>query len=84
VRVFTFLTATAVEEKIYKRAEEKRNAELKVIAAGKFNQKSTHKERQEMLEELIRNKSLYEDMPVPNDEELNEMLARTDEEFELF
>lgn len=69
---------------MYQRATDKRAVEAKVIGAGKFNQRSTHKERQDFLAELIKQSSTEENMPVPSDEELNDMIARTEEEFELF
>ena len=49
MRVFTFVTNTLFEERVLQRAQEKRQAEAKVIRAGKFNTKSTENERKEFL-----------------------------------
>ncbi|KAF0973478.1 hypothetical protein FDP41_008182 [Naegleria fowleri] len=85
VLVLTFVTRTPVEEKIRERAQAKRDAEAKVIKAGKFNQKSTIMERNEMLETLLKKASDFESVhEAPNDEQLNNMLARNDDEFEIF
>jgi hypothetical protein len=84
VRVFVLCTSGTVEEKIFERAQEKRDAEAKVIQAGRFDQKSTVKERQEMLETImtVKTEEVEEDVPTP--EQLNAILARSDQEFDLF
>src|SRR5690606_7102587 len=78
VRVFVLLTATGVEEKIRERAQEKRDAEAKVIQAGLFNQKSTYKERQDMLNAILYRSGEDYQYDVPDDDELNKIIARND------
>ncbi|KAL9647454.1 hypothetical protein ABK040_006815 [Willaertia magna] len=84
VLVLTLCTNTQVEEKIRERAQEKRDAEAKVIKAGKFNQKSTILERQELLETLLKKETAFKKHETPDDIQLNNILARTDDEYELF
>uniref|UniRef100_A0A7S1KQX6 Uncharacterized protein n=1 Tax=Percolomonas cosmopolitus TaxID=63605 RepID=A0A7S1KQX6_9EUKA len=84
VRVFTFCTITPVEEKILARAQEKRTTEMQVIGAGKFNENSTQRERQNLLQQLISQKSEFKLDKVPNSEQFNRLIARGDEEVELF
>eukprot|EP01080_Neovahlkampfia_damariscottae_P009766 gene9766-2093_t len=70
-------------EKIFERAQEKRDAEAKVIKAGMFDQSSTSTQRQEMLETILLKTDELVESEVPDDEMLNQMLARGDE-FEIF
>merc|ERR1712002_801899 len=58
----------------------------KVIQAGMFNQRSTGSERQELLQSILREEEDDEDEEneVPDDDVVNQMLSRTEEEFELF
>lgn len=100
VRVFRLITANSVEEKILAAARYKLNVDEKVIQAGKFDNRSTGAERREILENIIKlvlhkfysfyisffrteNES-EEDEEVPNDEDINDILSRSEEEFELF
>ena len=57
----------------------------KVIQAGMFNQRSTGSERQELLQSILREEADDEDEEneVPDDEVVNQMIARSEEEFEL-
>ena len=85
VRVFRLLCSDTVEERILAEANRKLNMDRQVIQAGKFNQKATDEERQEMLEDLLRQQESNEAAgDVPDDETLNEMLARSEQEVELF
>eukprot|EP01027_Heterolobosea_sp_BB2_P013730 GEZU01019767.1.p1 GENE.GEZU01019767.1~~GEZU01019767.1.p1 ORF type:complete len:1306 (-),score=411.03 GEZU01019767.1:96-3443(-) len=84
VRVFTLLTTTPVEERIRERATAKRDAEGMAIRAGLFNQKSTATERDIMLTSLISKDSETYDDEVPTDDQLNQMMARSEEEIEIF
>ena len=85
VLVLTLCTRTAVEEKVRERAQEKRDAEAKVIKAGKFNERSTILERQEMLAALLKKEGeIFSAHEAPSDEQLNNILARNDDEFDLF
>eukprot|EP01113_Clastostelium_recurvatum_P034248 TRINITY_DN4621_c0_g1_i1.p1 TRINITY_DN4621_c0_g1~~TRINITY_DN4621_c0_g1_i1.p1 ORF type:complete len:1181 (-),score=433.08 TRINITY_DN4621_c0_g1_i1:55-3597(-) len=93
VRVLRLVTLDSIEEHILARANSKLDMDAKIIQAGRFNNKSSATERKEILEQLLKSVSangqsaegLEERMErVPNDEEINEMLARTDDEFDLF
>jgi SNF2 family DNA or RNA helicase len=53
VRVFRFITANSVEERILERAMFKLGIDQKVIGAGLFNTKATAEERRAMLESLL-------------------------------
>ncbi|CAL2049884.1 unnamed protein product [Caenorhabditis brenneri] len=85
VRVFRLITANSVEEKILASARFKLNVDEKVIQAGKFDNRSTGAERRQILENIIKAENENdEDEEVPNDEEINDILSRSEEEFELF
>lgn len=85
VRVFRLITANSVEEKILAAARYKLNVDEKVIQAGKFDNRSTGAERREILENIIKTENeSEEDEEVPNDEDINDILSRSEEEFELF
>ncbi|VDL83099.1 unnamed protein product [Nippostrongylus brasiliensis] len=85
VRVLRLITANSVEEKILAAAKYKLNVDEKVIQAGKFDQRSTGAERKQMLEQIIRAESEDdEDDEVPDDETINQMIARSEEEFNQF
>uniref|UniRef100_A0AC35U168 SNF2-family ATP dependent chromatin remodeling factor snf21 n=1 Tax=Rhabditophanes sp. KR3021 TaxID=114890 RepID=A0AC35U168_9BILA len=84
VKVLRLITANSVEEKILAAARSKLNVDEKVIQAGKFNQRSTGAERKEMLEALISAEVSVEEDSVPDDETINQMIARSEDEFELF
>ena len=51
-----------------------------IIQAGLYNQKSTDNDRKEKIENLLRKRKRYDgvDDEIPNNEQLNEMLARND------
>ncbi|CAI5448367.1 unnamed protein product [Caenorhabditis angaria] len=85
VRVLRLITANSVEEKILAAARYKLNVDEKVIQAGKFDQKSTGAERKQMLEQIIRaDGEEDEEEEVPDDETINQMVARSEEEFNTF
>lgn len=100
VRVLRLITANSVEEKILQAARFKLNVDEKVIQAGKFDNRSTGSERQKMLEAIMQadNEENDEDeviglivvgflnriFQIPDDETINQMVARSDEEFEKF
>eukprot|EP00730_Choanoeca_flexa_P019626 TRINITY_DN9595_c0_g1_i3.p1 TRINITY_DN9595_c0_g1~~TRINITY_DN9595_c0_g1_i3.p1 ORF type:complete len:1242 (+),score=413.12 TRINITY_DN9595_c0_g1_i3:249-3974(+) len=89
VRVFRLVTANSVEERMLERAREKLDVDNKVIQAGKFNQKSSEVESRQILLEIItadngEEEEVDEHAGVTNYEELNRMLARSDEEYEAF
>jgi ATP-dependent helicase STH1/SNF2 len=85
VRVFVLVTASPIEEKIYEIAQEKRDAEVKVIKAGMFDQRSTFKERQEFLESLMsKDGNDGFDAETPDDDTFNQIIARGEKEYDLF
>merc|ERR1719412_1148218 len=86
VRVLRLMTVNSVEERILAAARYKLNMDEKVIQAGMFNQRSTGSERQELLQSILREEADDEDEEneVPDDEVVNRMIARSEDEFELF
>ena len=88
VRILRLITEDSVEELILSRAHAKLEIDGKVIQAGKFDNKSTSEEQEAFLRSLLeaeeaRRNNKEEDEDI-DDEELNEILARTEEEAELF
>eukprot|EP00299_Pterocystis_sp_00344_P019289 c9585_g3_i1.p1 GENE.c9585_g3_i1~~c9585_g3_i1.p1 ORF type:complete len:1293 (+),score=353.32 c9585_g3_i1:27-3905(+) len=85
VRVFRFVTATPVEESMYMRAMAKLDMDAKIIQAGKFNNNYTEEDRQEYLTLLLRERAdEVSEAEVPDSTQLNELIARSAHEFDLF
>ncbi|XP_075589834.1 ATP-dependent helicase brm [Dermatophagoides farinae] len=87
VRVLRLVTVNSVEERILAAAKYKLNLDEKVIQAGMFDQKSTGSERKQFLQAILQQDDGDEEddeNEVPDDETINQMIARTEEEFELF
>lgn len=91
VRILRLITNDSVEEIILERAHEKLNIDGKVIQAGKFDNKSTAEEQEAFLRRLLEAEELKkkgngedEDEVGLEDEELNDILARNDDEKLLF
>ncbi|KAJ1663504.1 ATP-dependent DNA helicase Snf21, partial [Coemansia sp. RSA 25] len=91
VRVLRLITRGTVEENILARAEFKRDLDGKVIQAGKFDNKTSDVEREQFLRSLLKIEEGEEgdakdtdDGITNSDEELNDMLARSDEERVIF
>uniref|UniRef100_K3WFG0 Uncharacterized protein n=1 Tax=Globisporangium ultimum (strain ATCC 200006 / CBS 805.95 / DAOM BR144) TaxID=431595 RepID=K3WFG0_GLOUD len=94
VRVFRLVTNSPVEEKILSRATDKMNMNNLVVEAGKFNNRSKEAERRALLESLIKmeseeaanaaNGGEEETTSVLVDDEINEMMALTEEELALY
>ncbi|KAL5021635.1 hypothetical protein ScPMuIL_000790 [Solemya velum] len=86
VRVLRLMTVNSVEERIQAAARYKLNVDEKVIQAGMFDQKSTGSERVTFLQGLLMAETDMEEEEdeVPDDETINQMLARTEEEFDLY
>ncbi|GJQ73042.1 brm [Trypoxylus dichotomus] len=86
VRVLRLMTVNSVEERILAAARYKLNMDEKVIQAGMFDQKSTGSERQQFLQSILHQDGddEEEENEVPDDETVNQMVARTEAEFELF
>ncbi|XP_023676416.1 probable global transcription activator SNF2L2 [Paramormyrops kingsleyae] len=85
VRVLRLCTVNSVEEKILAAAKYKLNVDQKVIQAGMFDQKSSSHERRAFLQAILEHEEQNEEEDeVPDDETLNQMIARQEEEFDLF
>lgn len=85
VRILRLITEDSVEEAILERALSKLDIDGKVIQAGKFDNKSTNEEQEAFLRSLLeaeeqrrdQKESESDDM---DDEEINEILARSEQE----
>ncbi|KAK9499007.1 hypothetical protein O3M35_003529 [Rhynocoris fuscipes] len=85
VRVLRLMTVNSVEERILAAARYKLNMDEKVIQAGMFDQKSTGSERQQFLQTILHQDDADdEENEVPDDETVNQMIARSETEFETF
>ncbi|KAG8966745.1 hypothetical protein FRC03_011386 [Tulasnella sp. 419] len=86
VRIFRFVTEKSVEEAILTAAKFKLDMDEKVIQAGRFDNKSTAEERDDYLRQLIEDQDdeSNEQTGDIGDDELNELLARSDEEQVIF
>ncbi|RLV93809.1 Nuclear protein STH1/NPS1 [Spathaspora sp. JA1] len=86
VRILRLITNDSVEEVILERAHQKLDIDGKVIQAGKFDNKSTAEEQEAFLKRLLEAEANEdnEENDSLDDEELNEILARSDEEKILF
>ncbi|KAJ8942776.1 hypothetical protein NQ318_002936 [Aromia moschata] len=86
VRVLRLMTVNSVEERILAAAKYKLTMDEKVIQAGMFDQKSTGSERQQFLQSILHNDGSdeEEENEVPDDETVNQMVARNEDEFQLF
>lgn len=86
VRVLRLMTVNSVEERILAAARYKLNMDEKVIQAGMFDQKSTGSERQQFLQSILTQDEGddEEENEVPDDEMINLMISRSDDELELF
>lgn len=86
VRVLRLVTVNSVEEKILAAAKYKLDLNEKIIKAGMFDNKSTGQERRQFLQAIL---STTEDddeneYEIPDDETINQMIARSEEEFEFY
>ncbi|KAJ1924199.1 ATP-dependent DNA helicase Snf21 [Tieghemiomyces parasiticus] len=85
VRILRLITEKSVEESILARAQYKLDMDGKVIQAGKFDQKSTAEEREAYLRSLLEVDPAEEaEEEGYDDDDLNEILARSPEELALF
>jgi ATP-dependent helicase STH1/SNF2 len=86
VRILRLISSNSVEEKILERAQFKLNMDGKVIQAGKFDNKSTNEERDEMLRVMFESAEAAESLEQEemDDEDLNVIMMRNDDELELF
>lgn len=86
VRILRLISSSSVEEKILERARFKLDMDGKVIQAGRFDNKSSETDRDAMLRTLLESAEIAEsgEQEEMEDEELNMMLARSDEEIAVF
>ncbi|TFK38607.1 SNF2-family ATP dependent chromatin remodeling factor snf21 [Crucibulum laeve] len=86
VLILRFITEKSVEEAMYQRARFKLDIDDKVIQAGRFDNKSTQEEQEEFLRSILEadQEEENEEAGDMNDDELNELIARTDTEAATF
>ncbi|KAI1144110.1 chromatin remodeling complex SWI/SNF, component SWI2 and related ATPase [Hypoxylon sp. FL0543] len=86
VRILRLISSNSVEEKILERARFKLDMDGKVIQAGRFDNKSSETDRDAMLRTLLESADLAEsgDQEEMDDEELNMILARNEDEVGVF
>jgi ATP-dependent helicase STH1/SNF2 len=86
VRILRLISSNSVEEKILERARYKLDMDGKVIQAGRFDNKSSETDRDAMLRTLLETADMTDsgEQDEMDDEELNMILARSDEEVVLF
>lgn len=84
VKIITLVTVGSIEEVIIERARQKADIDNKVIQAGMFNQSSSHKERHETLSNIFKRGIQDIGKGVSTDDQINNLIARGDDEVELF
>lgn len=87
VRILRLISSNSVEEKILERAQFKLDMDGKVIQAGKFDNKSTNEERDALLRTLLETAEAADqlgDQDEMDDDDLNLIMARSDEEMAAF
>lgn len=87
VRILRLISSNSVEERILERAQFKLDMDGKVIQAGKFDNKSTNEERDALLRTLLETAESAEqvgEQDEMDDDDLNEIMARSDGELTLF
>ncbi len=86
VRILRLVSSNSVEEKILERARFKLDMDGKVIQAGRFDNKSSETDRDAMLRTLLESADMAEsgEQEEMDDEELNLILARNDNEIITF
>ncbi|KAI1393854.1 chromatin remodeling complex SWI/SNF, component SWI2 and related ATPase [Hypoxylon trugodes] len=86
VRILRLISSNSVEEKILERARYKLDMDGKVIQAGRFDNKSSETDRDAMLRTLLETADMAEsgEQDEMDDEELNMILARSEDEIGVF
>ena len=86
VRVYRLISHNTVEEDIQESANKKLNMDQVFIQAGLFNSKSTNQDRKRILDQILQRKDKEVDAQgeIWDDEQINRVLARDEEEFKLF
>jgi ATP-dependent helicase STH1/SNF2 len=87
VRILRLISSNSVEEKILERARFKLDMDGKVIQAGKFDNKSTNEERENLLRTLLdaaEGADAFGEQEEMDDDDLNINMARSDAELAIF
>ncbi|GKV39037.1 hypothetical protein SLEP1_g46868 [Rubroshorea leprosula] len=84
VLVLRFETVQSVEEQVRASAEHKLGVANQSITAGFFDNNTSAEDRREYLESLLRECKKEEAAPVLDDDALNERLARSESEIDVF
>ena len=85
VRIFRLVTEKSIEEQILQRARQKLEIDKKVIQGGRFDNKSSAAEREDFLKAILADADDDEEENADlGDDEINEIIARGDDEVELF
>ncbi|CAA7052050.1 unnamed protein product [Microthlaspi erraticum] len=84
VLVLRFETANTVEEQVRATAEHKLGVANQSITAGFFDNSTSAEDRKEYLESLLRGSKKEENAPVLEDDALNDLIARSEPEIEIF
>ncbi|CAG8808660.1 27759_t:CDS:2, partial [Racocetra persica] len=88
VRILRLISQNSIEETVLARAQYKLDIDGKVIQAGKFDQKSTPQEREAYLRSLVEGSNVegndVDEREELDDDEINEILARNEDELALF
>ncbi|KAI5170756.1 ATP-dependent helicase STH1/SNF2 [Nematocida sp. LUAm3] len=81
VRIFRLVTAESIEEYILEKANYKLHVDEKIIQAGRFDNRTTHEEREALLRNIFEEEGEGdESCAIASDEDLNRILARSEEE----
>lgn len=86
VRVLRLVTVNSVEERILAAAKYKLDLNEKIIKAGMFDNKSTGQDRKQFLQAILSTTDDDDENEneIPDDETINQMIARSTEEFEQY
>ncbi|KAJ7955032.1 chromatin structure-remodeling complex protein SYD-like [Quillaja saponaria] len=84
VLVLRFETVQTVEEQVRAAAEHKLGVANQSITAGFFDNNTSAEDRREYLESLLRECKKEEAAPVLDDDSLNDLLARSESEIDVF
>ncbi|KAL4387085.1 hypothetical protein GQ457_09G023060 [Hibiscus cannabinus] len=84
VLVLRFETVQTVEEQVRAAAEHKLGVANQSITAGFFDNNTSAEDRREYLESLLRECKKEEAAPVLHDDALNDLLARSESEIDVF
>ena len=86
VRILRLITENSVEERVLSTAHLKLEMDGKVIQAGRFDDKSTAAEREAFLKSILEQSTdqSSRESEEMDDEELNQLLARGDDELTIF